>query len=291
MKGRPYLTKDFNIPRNHKDIGLRSIAIMFNDEFLPFTAMKLPKVKDVIETNVPTIHMKDRGMDLNFLLEDNTIAHIEFESDALNVNDLIRFGHYDLQLYHQRKQQIRRIIIFSAGVPDTTLQKLDIGSVIQKYECLFLEHDFDGDQIFSKIKEIINKHGTFSNLEKLQVILLPMMKTRTSTISKRAYELTKTLQNYHIEDIAFYLIGAMVAVNYSGIEDLEKVKILEVLEMAKPFEELYKKFEERGFEKGKAEGRQEGKIAIAKKLLRKGMELEAVSEITGLTQQEIEELR
>ncbi|MFS0824780.1 transposase [Bacillus sp. 1P02SD] len=73
--------------------------------------------------------------------------------------------------------------------------------------------------------------------------------------------------------------------------------------MAKPFEELYKKFEDRGFEKGiekgiekgrqvgKQEGKKEEKIAIAKKLLIKGLDPEAVVDITGLSLREIEELR
>lgn len=78
----------------------------------------------------------------------------------------------------------------------------------------------------------------------------------------------------------------MVAVNYSGIEESEKEKILEVLEMAKPFEELYKKFEE----KGRKEGKKEEKMAIAKKLLIKGIEPKAISEITGLSVKEIDEL-
>lgn len=131
------MPKEFNIPRNHKDIGLRSLAAMFKDEFIPFTGIKLPKVKDVIQTNVPMIEVKDRGMDLNFLLEDGTIAHIEFESDALKEKDLIRFAHYDLQLYDQRGQKIRRIIIFSSGVPKKALKELDIGSVKQKHDCVF----------------------------------------------------------------------------------------------------------------------------------------------------------
>jgi hypothetical protein len=263
---------------------------MFKDEFIPFTGITLPKVIDVIQTNVPLIEVKDRGMDLNFLLEDETIAHIEFESDPLTEKDLIRFAHYDLQLYEQRGQKIRRIIIFSSGVPNTTLKQLDIGSVKQQHDFIFLEHDFNGDEIFSKIKERIYSGALLSNLEKLQILLLPMMQTHQTTSSMRAYELTKTLQHYQDEDIAHYLIGAMVAVNYTHITDPEKTKILEVLEMAKPFEDLYKKFELIGEKRGRQEGEQKRSKEIAKKLLNKGMKIETISEITGLSEQEINEL-
>lgn len=225
-------------------------------------------------------------MDLNFLLEDETVAHIEFESDALKENDLIRFAHYDLHLYKQRSQKIRRIIIFSSGVSQTTIKQLDIGSVKQQHECIFLEHDFNGDEIYGKIKETITKGNTLTNIEKLQIILLPMMKTHQSTTSRRAYELTETLQKYPQVDIAKYLIGAMVAVNYGHIKEPEKAKILEVLRMAKPFEDLYKEFELIGEKRG----RQEEKREIVKNLYQKGIDIRIIAESTGLTINEVNEL-
>lgn len=43
----------------------------------------------------------------------------------------------------------------------------------------------------------------------------------------------------------------------------------------------------KGIEKGRAEGRTEGKIEIAKAMLAKGMSVEMIAEITGLTAEEI----
>ncbi|WP_180271240.1 hypothetical protein [Fredinandcohnia onubensis] len=55
--------------------------------------------------------------------------------------------------------------------------------------------------------------------------------------------------------------------------------------MAKPFEELYKKYEEKG--------KREEKILIAQKLIIKGIKPEIISEATGLSLslEEIDELR
>ncbi|WP_156422752.1 hypothetical protein [Bacillus sp. FJAT-29937] len=68
--------------------------------------------------------------------------------------------------------------------------------------------------------------------------------------------------------------------------------------MAKPFDELYRKFEligeERGRKEGKEEGRHEGRkeerVEIAKKLFKKGTNVGVIAEITGLTEHEIREL-
>lgn len=113
-----------------------------------------------------------------------------------------------------------------------------------------------------------------------------MMKTIQSTTSRRAYELTKTLQKYSQADIAHYLIGAMVAVNYGHIKDPENAKILEVLKMAKPFEDLYKEFELIGEKRG----RQEEKREIVKNLFKKGIDIKIIAESTGLTVNEVKEL-
>ncbi|MCD5414068.1 MAG: hypothetical protein LR001_03560 [Clostridiales bacterium] len=61
---------------------------------------------------MPTIQIKDRRLDVNFLLEDNTLLHIEFESSKATENDLIRYAHYDLELYNQRRQKIFRLVVY-----------------------------------------------------------------------------------------------------------------------------------------------------------------------------------
>jgi DNA repair protein RadC len=48
---------------------------------------------------------------------------------------------------------------------------------------------------------------------------------------------------------------------------------------------------EQGFNKGKREGKKEGKIETAKKMLRKGFDINAITELTGLKKHEIEKLR
>ena len=69
--------------------------------------------------------------------------------------------------------------------------------------------------------------------------------------------------------MGYYLIGAMVGTNYSLLQEPEKSKILEVLRMAQPFQELYREFEEKGMEKGMEKGRAEGLQKAVCKLLAK----------------------
>lgn len=125
-----------------------------------------------------------------------------------------------------------------------------------------------------------------TNIDKLQIILLPMMKSNQTNSSKRAYELTETLQKYKDDEFKYYLIGAMVTINYRNIDEPEKAKILEVLKMAKPFEDLYKEIEL----KGREEGRQEAKKEFVKRLFERGIDIETIKEVVQLSEQEINKL-
>jgi len=263
---------------------LRSLSVTFKDEVLEFYDLKLARVVDVVQTKVPIIEVKDRDMDINFILADNTIAHLEFESSEPTLEDQIRYGHYDLELYKQRRQKIHRIVIYSAGIKQVP-KLLDIGSIRQSQIVIYLEKDFDGDQVFLEIKDRILRGEPLKNLDKMKIILLPMMSSKTSSRSQRALEITKVLENYSKKDIGYYLIGAMVGTNYSLLQEPEKSKILEVLRMAQPFQELYQEFEDKGMKKGRTEGKQESAcMLLAKKFGTDSTELqERIKRITDET--------
>jgi predicted transposase YdaD len=237
---------------------LRSLSVTFKDEILEFYDLKLAKIVDVIQTKVPLIEVKDRDMDINFILADNTIAHLEFESSEPTLDDQIRYGHYDLELYKQRRQKIHRIVIYGAGIKQAP-EPLDIGSIRQTQSVIYLEKDFDGDQVFLELKDRILRGEPLRNLDKMKIILLPMMSSKISSRSRRALEMTEVLENYPEKDMGYYLIGAMVGTNYSLLQEPEKSKILEVLRMAQPFQELYREFEEKGMRKGMRKGMEKGR--------------------------------
>lgn len=220
--------------------------------------------------------------DINFILADHTILHIEFEASEPITSDLIRYGHYDLELYNQRRQKIRRLVVYTSNVKKTSAG-LDIGSVSQNQTPIHLGKDFDGDAIWQEIKAKVSNSEPLTGKDKLNIMLLPMMRSRTATPSQRAWQVTETVNQLPEENTAAYLIGVMVTANYSLLEDPEKSKILEVLEMAQPFQELYQKFEQKG--------RIKEKQKTARKLLMKGMTATEVVELTELSKEEVQKLK
>ena len=248
-----------SIPRQHKDIAFRSLSATFKDEVLNVFGLNLPKVVDIAQTAIPLIEVKDRNMDINLVLINNTILHIEFESSEPTEDDQIRYGFYDLGLFKQRRQYIHRLIVYGAGIKNVPVP-LDIGAIRQSQTFVHLEKDYDGDKIFRQIRYKIEHEILLNGLDKFHIALIPMMKSQVFSKGKMAWELTQTLLKVKVPDtnLGFYLIGVMLGANYSWIEEPYKSQILEVLKMAQPFEDFYETFRQEGKDEGLKEGRDEG---------------------------------
>ncbi len=182
---------EVRIPRQHKDILFYSMTNMFKGKVLAFYGLDLPKVIDVIPIRAPVILIKDQYLDYCLKLEDGTIAHLEFESSPPTVDDQIRYVNYDLALYKEHSCKIHRIIIYSIDVNEVP-KPLDIGSVKLEHTIIILQEDYDGDEIFEKIKRRLSSGERLDREDEMSIILLPMMKSKTDP-SRRAIEVKDTL--------------------------------------------------------------------------------------------------
>ena len=256
MKGDVFIISDISIPRQHKDIALRSLSATFKNEIIPLLGLDLPKVVDVIQTSIPIIEIKDRNMDMNFTLANNELLHVEYESSEPSLEDQVRYGHYDLELFKERQQKINRVIVYTAGVKGNH-SPINANAISQTQKVIHLDRDYDGDKILQEIQHKIDRGDSLTNLDKLHIILLPMMSVSDQSRSQRAWEVTTTVNRLPDKDLGYYLIGAMMGTNYSWIVEPEKEKILGVLLMAQPFQDFYQSFVDKGKEEGIKEGLQD----------------------------------
>ena len=255
MKEGVSISNDISIPRQHKDIALRSLSATFKNEIIPLLGLDLPEVVDVIQTSVPLIEIKDRNMDMTFSLANNELLHLEYEASEPTLEDQARYAHYDIELFKQRQQKIHRVIVYTAGVKGNPVP-INANAISQTQKFIHLDQDYDGDKILQDLQDKIDRGEPLTNIDKLHIILLPMMSVSDQSRSQRAWEVTTTISRLPDKDLGYYLIGAMLGTNYSWIVDPEKKKILEVLLMAQPFQDFYQSFVDKGKEEGKKEGLQ-----------------------------------
>ena len=112
------------------------------------------------------------------------------------------------------------------------------------------------------------------------------------------YESVHNPENYHVNLKNKGVEKVVELIDYDKLSP-EAVHLMKINEGKKAmrkivehegFEKGIKEGEKKGIEKGKKEGLKEGKIEMAKKLKKKGIDIDVISETSGLSKEEIEKL-
>jgi len=267
------------IHHNNYDLVLKEAFSLFHNKSLDFLGLDLPPIVSFMETEIAEVETTDDMMDLNFLLQDGSILHLE-EETYLSIGDLIRFAHYDLRLFKRYKKRIHTVVLTpSDGSPGTKV--LDTGNL--QYSVLqIVFQDRDGDSLLEEIQSAL---GRGEPVNELEMIFLPLMKSAESagTLLRKTIELEKNLPDESLRNKVreLTLILSNRIVDKTILDELwEELQMLKVIKYAE--EKGMKKGKIEGKIEGKKEGKEEGTIEVAKNLLSLGMDAEFVMKATGL---------
>ena len=76
------------ITYQNKDVLSKILAENFKEKSLSVYGIDVPKIKDVLPTNLPAIQANEMQLDNLFLLMDGSVALIDYESDVKWTNKL-----------------------------------------------------------------------------------------------------------------------------------------------------------------------------------------------------------
>ena len=256
---------DIVISYNNYDIIFKSLTNMFSSQSLEFYGLKTAPIMRAEPADLPQIKIDERRMDFVFYLVDDTYLHIEFQT-TFKKEDLDRFKLYDALLYEEKKKPVYTAIIYGAGIDDSPTE-LNYGSLKYIVQAVYMGK-YDGDNIYSELKEKINQSGTLSSIDKLNLIFLPLMKNSVDK-SQRAIDAIEIAQNITDKKEQLFLIGCLIGISDKFIDEAYVQKMMEVMKMTRVLQRLYKEFKEEGRIEGKAEGISSGKQEDVIKLLKK----------------------
>ncbi len=77
----------------NKDIEFKVLSESFKEKSFAAYGLNLPRIKDVLPTNLPAVSANELRMDHLFLLEDHTYALVDYESEN-TVEDRIKYVDY-----------------------------------------------------------------------------------------------------------------------------------------------------------------------------------------------------
>ena len=142
------------IAYQNKDIVSKIFGEAMKEKSLHVYGVDIPKVLDVMPTNLPSLELNELRIDNIFLLEDGSYAIIDYESRYRYINKVKYLG-YVLRVLRRlikdkvdlRKVKIRIIIIYTADVRrGTTEPTLQAGAVqLITEEAFLIEIDADAE--------------------------------------------------------------------------------------------------------------------------------------------------
>lgn len=269
------------IAYQNKDILSKIFAESLKEKSFSVYGIDLPKIIEVLPTNLPSIQVNELRLDNLFLLEDNSIVLVDYESKFLN-DDILDYLSYVCRILKRLGKgwigvKIRVLILYTSDVEQAN-DVLDIGCLTFKIEQAFL-CGLDTARIYENIKKKIKCHEILTDDENMQMIILPLTvkgKQEKQVLLKEIIMLAKEIQNEN--DRTFIMAGLLTfadkIISSQLAEEIRReIRMLKVEKII--------------FEEGLEEGKHRNQIKIAENMIRAGKTIQEIAEFTEMAIEDI----
>lgn len=133
---------------NFEDMIMKRAMDIFAQDGLKFFGIE-KKVKDIGETEIVVLEIKNMFMDYTFLMEDDSYIHFEFQTTDKGVLDLRRFRTYESLLNLQTGKDVVTYVVYSGDIKNPP-NRYESGINTYKVNAISMANK-DGDKIFNEI--------------------------------------------------------------------------------------------------------------------------------------------
>ena len=281
------------IAYQNKDIEFKLMSETYKEKSFEAYGLKLPKIKEVLPTNLPAVSANEMRIDNLFLLEDDTVAIVDYESEDKTSNRVKYINYIGRIMQRYDSQGIRipelRMIVIYTGDVETAKDTWEIPCLTLKMEQVFI-HSLPDAEIYQSVKKKLENNETLSEKELMQLIILPLAKKGKEAKQKmieQVVDLAKQIEDENTQ--AFVITGILVSSDKFIDRDYAK-SVRRYLSMTKVFQILEEEKQE-AINLAEKEGQRKSQLQIAENLIKAGADILMVMKGTGLTKDEIEEIK
>lgn len=244
-----------------EDLTLKSASAIFG--------VDLPNCLDVSQSAsavmpTETIHLEVRHMyeDFNFMTDDGSWLHFEFESDALTLDDLKRFREYEAAISRTYKVPVTTYVLCSS---DRKNIKTSFREGINTYRVKLIRlKRKSADLIFRRIQKKQDKGESLTKSDLLPILLTPLMSGKLTLLERflKGFQILKAAEATMKRETLIQLQSLLYvfAGKFLDRNDLEKVK--EVISMTILGEMLMNDGIKKGIKEGIREGMEQGEQKV-----------------------------
>ena len=279
---------DVSIITQHEDAALKVMMQFFADEILPFLGIE-NKVVSAVPTESIYLELKKQYQDFNFVMEDGTWKHFEFQSTDGGIEDLKRFRSYESVASYTHGVEITTYVLYSGQIknPET-----EFTEGINTYRIIpIIMQDMNADQLLNELKEKAARKETITKTDLVKLSLCPLMNGETSIKNRilAAYEITN-----EASDIAPYERQKIEAVIYimadKFLDSMSMEEVEAAIKMTRLGQMLYKDGFDDGFDDGFMKCADETKLENAINLLN-ALDVQTIAECIGLPLETVQKLK
>lgn len=173
------MSAENGIAYQNKDITAKYLEQHLKNKSFAVYGINVPRIVDVLLTNLPIIEANELRLDNLFELEDSSLALVDYESTYADI-DKIKYLNYIVRTLkrnmeeHSMHRKIRMIVIYTADIePEHTRPFLDVGCLKFQLQEAFLT-ELDSEAIKEKLHDKVKSGVMLTEEEQMQFIILPL---------------------------------------------------------------------------------------------------------------------
>ncbi len=281
------------IAYQNKDIEFKLISETFKEKSFEAYGLNLPKIKAVLPTNLPKVSANEKRMDHLFLLEDDTVAIVDYEAEDKLANR-VKYVNYIARVMERYMKDsgmipdLRMIVIYTGDVEHAD-NVLETKCFRLNMEHVFVSH-LPGEEIYQEIKHKLENGERLTEQEFMRLIILPLAEKWKEKKQKRVEEVVELAKMIEDEQGQVFVIAGVLVCSDKFIDKDYAKGIRRYLGMTKVFQLFEEEKQEAVLQAAKAAAQKE-KQQTAVRMLEGGEDFGSIMMYTRLTKEEIEEIR
>ncbi|MEE1032692.1 MAG: hypothetical protein U0L12_11235 [Ruminococcus sp.] len=191
---------DANKIHQQEDAALKVVAQYFQEELLNYLGIT-GKVVGIAPTESVHVELRKFYQDFNFVMEDGTWKHLEFQSTDKGIQDLKRFRVYEALTSYTNNVEITTYVLYSGKIKNPITEYTE-GVNTYRIQPIIM-NDKDAQKILEKLQEKMEHGEEIEKIDLLPLALCPLMGGDISLKERifTAYEITKKVTTVNVEDI------------------------------------------------------------------------------------------
>lgn len=226
------------ITYQNKDVVSKIFAENFREKSLKVYGLDVPKIKMVMPTNLPEVEANELRIDNLFLLEDDTIAILDYES-RYRKKSKIKYLNYVVRVLERYKKtgtldvKLRMIVIYTADIgPKDVDSSYSAGAVRLDIEPAFLSM-IDSGAVYESLKERVESGAELTDEEVMQFIILPLTYKGREAQKQELKTTIELAKNVKSGDQTMFILSGILVFSDKIIDKKTAIEVKEWMKMTK----------------------------------------------------------